>query len=227
MLYAMDMKTFFDMSYGLFVLGVVKEDGKPTGCTVNTVFQLTSEPATLAISLNRQNYTYEVLKKSGRVAVNILDQSTPMDLIGTFGFHSGRDTDKFAQVAWHTTPGGLPILDSHLCGWMECRVKHTLDLSTHTLFVVEVEDALRVGNGAVPPMTYEYYRVNKNGTVPKTAPHYIAPEKLAQDAPSKTWVCPICKYRYDGSQGPFENLPDDWKCPLCGAPKSAFVLEES
>lgn len=222
----MDMNAFFDMSYGLFILGALREDGTPTGCTVNTVFQLTSQPPTLAISLNHQNYTNEVLKGSGRVAVNILDQNTPMDVIGTFGFRSGRDTDKFAQAAHHATPGGLPVLDEHICGWMECQVRDTLELSTHTLFVVEVVDAQRVGGGAVPPMSYEYYRVNKNGTVPKTAPHYIAPEKLETSAiPVEKWVCSICKYEYTGSQGPFESLPDDWKCPLCGAPKSLFVRQ--
>ena len=73
-------------------------------------------------------------------------------------------------------------------------------------------------------MTYDYYRQVKKGTVPKTAPHYIAEEAAPAPAAEK-WVCTICSYEYDGSQGPFEALPDDWKCPLCGAPKSAFVKQ--
>ena len=216
----MDKKAFYDLSYGLFLLGVQDKD-RPTGCTVNTVFQITSEPPTLAISLNHQNYTNEVLKRTGRIAVNVLDQNAPMDLIGSFGFRSGRDTDKFAGVPYHLTPSGLPVLDEHLCGYFECRVKTSLELSTHTLFIVEVEEAQRPGSGSVPPMTYEYYRQVKKGTVPKTAPHYIAEEAAPAPAASK-WVCSICGYEYDGSQGPFESLPDDWKCPLCGAPKSVF-----
>lgn len=222
----MDMKTFFDMSYGLFILGAVK-DGRPTGCTVNTVFQITSEPPTLAISLNHQNYTNEVLKQTGRVCVNVLDQEAAMDVIGTFGFRSGRDTDKFAAVPHHRTEGGLPVLDEHVCGWFECRMKTSIELSTHTLFIVEVVDAQRCGAGRVPPMTYEYYRLNKNGTVPKTAPHYIAPEQLEQAPAADKWVCSLCGYEYDGGQGPFEDLPDDWKCPLCGAPKSLFVKKQA
>lgn len=216
----MDKKAFYDLSYGLFLLGVQDKD-RPTGCTVNTVFQITSEPPTLAISLNHQNYTNEVLKRTGRIAVNVLDQNAPMDLIGSFGFRSGRDTDKFAGVPYHLTPSGLPVLDEHLCGYFECRVKTSLELSTHTLFIVEVEEAQRPGAGSVPPMTYEYYRQVKKGTVPKTAPHYIAEEAAPAPAAGK-WVCSICGYEYDGSQGPFESLPDDWKCPLCGAPKSVF-----
>lgn len=216
----MDKKAFYDLSYGLFLLGVQDND-RPTGCTVNTVFQITSEPPTLAISLNHQNYTNEVLKRTGRIAVNVLDQNAPMDLIGGFGFRSGRDTDKFAGVPYHLTPGGLPVLDEHLCGYFTCRVKTSLELSTHTLFIVEVEEAQRPGAGSVPPMTYEYYRQVKKGTVPKTAPHYIAEEAAPAPAADK-WVCSICGYEYDGSQGPFASLPDDWKCPLCGAPKSVF-----
>ena len=39
----------------------------------------------------------------------------------------------------------------------------------------------------------------------------------------KQYVCPICGYVYDeAAGGPWEALPDDWKCPLCGADRSAF-----
>jgi rubredoxin len=44
--------------------------------------------------------------------------------------------------------------------------------------------------------------------------------------------CKICGYIYDPAEGdldgnippgtPFENLPEDWKCPVCGAPKEEF-----
>lgn len=217
----MDKKAFYDLSYGLFILGVVK-DGRPTGCTVNTVFQVTSDPPTLAICLNHQNYTNEILKQTGRLSVNLLDQEVPMDVIGGFGFRSGRDTDKFAGVAHHLTESGLPVLDGHICSYFECKVKTSLELSTHTLFIVEVADAVRPG-GQVPPMTYAYYHTVKNGTLPKTAPHYV--EEAPAPAPAaERWVCSICGYEYDGSQGPFADLPDGWKCPLCGAPKSVFEI---
>lgn len=37
------------------------------------------------------------------------------------------------------------------------------------------------------------------------------------------WVCPVCGYEYHGDEGPFEELPADWKCPLCKLPKDKFV----
>jgi len=49
------------------------------------------------------------------------------------------------------------------------------------------------------------------------------------------WVCTICQYVYDPAAGdpdngapegtPFEDLPEDWRCPLCGAEKDAFEKE--
>ena len=44
----------------------------------------------------------------------------------------------------------------------------------------------------------------------------------------KKYICPICGYVYDESKEgiKFEDLPDDWKCPLCGVPKSMFEKEE-
>ena len=46
------------------------------------------------------------------------------------------------------------------------------------------------------------------------------------------WECSICGYIYDPAIGdpdgnippntPFEKLPDDWACPVCGAPKDQF-----
>lgn len=46
------------------------------------------------------------------------------------------------------------------------------------------------------------------------------------------WLCPICNYVYDEEKGDmehnvspgtrFEDLPEQWECPICGAPKSDF-----
>ena len=214
----MDQTAFFDLSYGLFVLGTL-HDGKPTGCTVNTVTQVASQPPLLAVSVNHQNFTNQCLKTTGRATVSVLDQNAPMDVIGTFGFHSGRDTDKFAQVPHTAAPSGLPRLTEHVCAWFDCKVKTSLELSTHTLFILEVEDAGRL-SPASEPMTYAYYHQVKKGTVPKTAPHFVQEEPVPAAGPK--YVCPLCRYEYDGSSGPFEDLPDDWKCPICGAAKDLF-----
>ena len=166
----MDTKAFFDMSYGLYILGVM-DGNRPTGCTVNTVFQITSDPPVMAISCNHQNFTNEVIKRTGRVAVAILDQDTPLDTIGGFGFRSGREVDKFDGVEFVRTSGGLPVPKEHLCGWLECQVEGSFEGSTHTVFFARVVDCARTGGGTVPPMTYALYHDVKNGKTPPTAPH--------------------------------------------------------
>lgn len=42
------------------------------------------------------------------------------------------------------------------------------------------------------------------------------------------YICSVCGYVYDDAKEkvPFADLPDTWKCPLCGAPKSAFEPEK-
>ncbi len=50
------------------------------------------------------------------------------------------------------------------------------------------------------------------------------------------YVCTVCGYIYDPEQGDpdnnvepgtaFKDIPDDWECPICGAPKDDFELEE-
>ena len=44
----------------------------------------------------------------------------------------------------------------------------------------------------------------------------------------KKWKCSVCGYIYDEAKEgiPFEDLPEDWTCPQCGAPKSAFQVIE-
>ncbi len=218
----MNLSAFHDLTYGMFLLGTVK-DGKPTGCIVNTVVQVNKEPALLSVSVSHENYTNSVLKESKLASVNVLSQSASMDVIQTFGFQSGRDTDKFANLTYVPTADNLPVLEDGICGWFECRVKEFIELDHATLFILEVFEADRLGD-QVTPMTYAYYQMVKKGGIPKNAPgHTIPPEEGGPAGPK--YVCSVCGYVYDGSEGPFEFLPPDWKCPRCGAPKSAFVIQ--
>ena len=74
-------------------------------------------------------------------------------------------------------------------------------------------------------MTYAYYHNVIKGKSPKNAPTYIAEEASDKTAEAK-YVCSVCGYIYDGDI-PFEELPQDYKCPVCRQPKPAFVKKES
>jgi flavin reductase (DIM6/NTAB) family NADH-FMN oxidoreductase RutF/rubredoxin len=205
-----------NLSYGMFVLGT-KDGGRPTGCTVNSVIQVTSEPALIMACVNHRNFTNQCIKQSKGFSVSILSEEASGALIGTFGFRSGRDTDKFASVPYGLTGQGYPVLKLHTCGWLECTLESFTDLETHTLFIGSLTGAeSAVGN----PMTYAYYHRVVKGKAPVNAPIFEKPL-------DSLWTCPICGYQYDGSAGPFEDLPNSWRCPICGAEKGIFKLISS
>jgi len=230
----MNNRAFHKVSYGVYVVSSVK-DGKLNGQIANTVFQITSDPPTIAISINRQNLTHEFIEKSKVFSVSILSVDTPMTLIGNFGFKSGRDVEKFSDVKYEIGTTGAPILKKYTVAFVEARVKNSLDVGTHTLFIGEVVDT-GVLNDA-EPMTYAYYHTIKGGKSPKTAPTYIKEDKNTEDKPEesakmKKYRCRICGYIYNPEEGdpdsgispgtPFEDIPDDWVCPVCGATKDNF-----
>jgi flavin reductase (DIM6/NTAB) family NADH-FMN oxidoreductase RutF/rubredoxin len=219
------------LSYGLYVVTSRKGD-KLNGQIANTVFQITSEPPTIGISINRKNLTWEYIKDSGIFAVAVLCQDTPLPFIGRFGFRSGRDTDKMEGLQIKLGQTGAPIVLDNATAYLEARVVNQLDVGTHTIFVGEVVDAEVLTEKVC--MTYDYYQQVKRGMTPKTAPSYVA-EVKEKPASLLKRKCLVCGWMYDPAAGdraggiapgaPFDRLPDSWKCPVCGASKSDFVQE--
>ena len=204
----MNEKALFSLSYGLYVISS-HDNGKDVGCIANTLHQVTSSPIQLSITLNKDNYTEQVIEKTGKFSASILTQQVDMDVIRTFGFQSSKDNDKFSAVSFDHDVQGLPYLKEHIASYLSCKVVKQLDLGTHVLFIGEVVDAQVLSNEEV--MTYAYYHQVKNGTTPKNAPSY-------QETSEKTgWRCTICGYIYEG-----DPLPADFICPICKAPASVF-----
>lgn len=230
----MNVEAFFKITYGLFVVST-KSDNKLYGYVSNTVFQVTAEPARFAITCSKNNYTSDMIRQSGVFAISVLHKETRPDIIGTFGYRSGKDLDKFATFNFMTGKTGSPILLDDTVAWFECEVEHTIDVGSHLLFIGKVIDG-DVINPLAEPLTYTYYREVKKGKAPKNAPTYIDPEKLKQQAQEVVWekyYCTACGYIYDPAVGDpehgvpagtrFEDLPDDWVCPVCGTEKIDFA----
>jgi len=216
---------FHKIGYGLYI--VSSRDGdKRNGQIANTVFQVTSEPPKIAVALNKANLTHEMVQKGGVFGVSVLAQDTPLSFIGKFGFKSGREEDKFDGVKFQEGKLGVPLVLDHALALLEARVTQTLDVGSHTIFVAGVEDAIVLREGEA--MTYAYYHLVKGGKEPKTAPVYHEDE--AVNLPR--YKCERCGYIYDPETGdpvggippgtPFEEIPDTWVCPICGASKARF-----
>lgn len=206
----MNANVFRNLSYGVYAI-TCWDNGRPTGCIANSAMQITSSPATIAISINKNNYTHSCIEELGQFAISILKEDTSPSIIGTFGFNSGKDVNKFDDVAYEIKDF-LPIL-SDSCGYVVCKVIDKMEAGTHTVFLGEVTGGdISEGN----PMTYSYYHKVVKGKSPKNAPTYIPEEEV-----SGAYVCSVCGYIYDG-EVPFEELPEDYKCPICKQPKSVF-----
>jgi len=227
----MNPKALHSLSYGLYIVGSRKGD-KINAQIANTVIQVCSEPPTIAVTINKGNLTHEFIKASRVFAVSVLCQDAPLSLIGNFGFKSGRDSNKFDGVNYKLGETKSPIVLEHTVAHMEAKVVNEVDVGTHTIFIGELVAAEVLTEDE--PMTYAHYHQVKRGTTPKTAPSYVEDRNVKKEGESKLakYKCSVCGYVYDPEKGdpesdiapgtPFENLPDDWVCPVCGASKDEF-----
>jgi flavin reductase (DIM6/NTAB) family NADH-FMN oxidoreductase RutF len=164
-----DRRAFRDLSYGLYI--VTSLDGERlNGQIVNTVIQVTSDPARVAVIINKQNLTHEFISKSGFFGVSVLEESAPMTFLGPFGFRSGRDLDKLSQVQYKIDATGCPPVLEHALSVLEARVIDRIDLGTHTIFIGDTVYAEVLKEGR--PLTYRYYQEFLKGKAPATAPTF-------------------------------------------------------
>lgn len=233
----MNRNAYHKITYGLYVVSSTNGTQK-NGYVGNTVFQVTSQPARFAVACNKDNYTCGLIAHSQVFSISALQQDAKSELIGLFGYKSGRTENKFASVKYRIGQTGAPILLEDTLAWFDCKVVQTVDVGTHMLFVGEVVDCGPT-ESQEPPLTYAYYRDVKKGKSPRNAPTYLAPDpaESAIEAPvlSDKYTCPLCGYIYDPTVGDpdggiapgtrFEDIPEDWVCPICGASKADFVQQ--
>ncbi len=202
----MNKKAMYNLSYGLFVI-CAEKDGKDNGCITNTAMQVTSEPNRISVTINKANFTHDLVRDSGKFTVSIISEAASFDLFKHFGFQSGRDVNKFAGYsACRRAENGTMIITEGTNAYISASVVNTVDLGTHTMFIADVTDMDVLSD--VPSATYSYYQSNIK---PK-------PEDTGKRVDGKTvWRCKICGYEYVG-----EELPEDFICPICKHPASDF-----
>ena len=188
-----DLTALFNIGYGLYV--VTTNDGaRDNGLIVNTVSQVTNTPNRIAVTINKQNYSFHTIQKTGVLNVNCLDVSAPFSVFQRFGFQSGRTADKFEGLEILRSDNGLAFLPRYINSFMSLKVESFVDMDTHGMFICTVTEA-RVMSDA-DTMTYTYYQKNVK---PK-------PETEGKHG----FVCKVCGWIYEG-----DELPDDIICPLC------------
>jgi flavin reductase (DIM6/NTAB) family NADH-FMN oxidoreductase RutF len=141
---------FRRLSLGVYVIGV--SDGERRDAfTAAWIMQASFNPLLLAISINPDNASYELLHASGCFTVNVLKQNQ-LELARHFGTTSGRNLDKLARV--RTLPGraGTPILEESRA-YFECDLEGRTRAGDHELVLGRVVDG-RILDPKATPLTY-------------------------------------------------------------------------
>ncbi len=234
----MNTEAFFKITYGLYIVSS-GNDNVRSGYIANTAFQVTAEPPQIAIACNKDNYTASLIEENRAFSISILQQDSSPEIIGLFGYKSGKDNDKFSKTGYITGKTGVPIVTDESIAWFECKLVNQFDVGSHIIYIGEIiENDLLVTDGE--PLTYDYYRNVKKGKAPKNAPTYIKPESKSKPETGANlgpkYQCMVCDFIYDPVEGdpdggiapgtPFEDIPDDWICPVCGTEKSDFEVIE-
>ncbi|MGN0324411.1 MAG: flavin reductase [Oliverpabstia sp.] len=200
----MNKKAMYQLTYGLFVL-TARLGEKDNGCIINTAGQVTSTPNRISIAVNKDNFTHDMIMKSGRFNISILSEKAKFETFQHFGFQSGRTTDKFdGYQACKRSDNGIYYITEGTNAYISASVEQTIDLGSHTMFISSVEDMDVLSSD--PSATYAYYQ------------DFIKPKPEKKASGGKTaWRCTVCGYVYEG-----EELPSDFICPICKHPASDF-----
>lgn len=211
-----DSKVLRDFSYGVYVVSSLDGD-RHVGCVANSAMQITQNQ--IVVSLNHDNYTNSCIQKCGKFAVSVLDENIDPVVIGTFGYQSSRDVDKFTFIS-HDIVEDCAVLTGS-CGYLVCKVVDTMETETHTIFLGEIIGGMR--NSGFKPMTYAYYHEVVKGKAQVNFTSTLAddPRSLKK---KYVFVCQVCGYRVETDE---EELPEDFKCPICGKGREYFERQEN
>jgi len=206
----MDIQPLFKISHGLYIIGATELNGRLVGSCIDSVMVVESNPPQIIVSLGKISYTAEQILKTKRFFLSVLGKENPYPLIERFGFHTSRKMEKWANIP-HTLVNGLPALSDSIAG-IEVNVLDMKETKTHYVFLCAVENLFP--GSMKEPITYGEYQ---NHIQSKS-------NKERRTTMNKKYICTVCGYIYDEAvEGiPFTDLPEDYVCPVCGEPKSAF-----
>ena len=249
---AIDKSAFYAMGYGLYLL-TASDGTRDNGCIVDATMQSAASPAHITLSCMKQNFTPELIQETGTFNLSILPDDTPLEYFRHFGMQSGRNVDKFASEpaseansllnSMKRSENGL-LYDANSCGFISCKVIAMQDLGSHLQFTALVTQAQALSDK--PPITYAGYRARMKQQAAAAAGRTQTartPQEKSYNVPSNTdeaienknpkaeetkgetimtkWVCKVCGYIYEG-----EELPANFKCPVCGAGAEMFEKVE-
>ncbi len=241
----MDTNALNKLTYGVYVIASGNEKEK-NAFIATVAVQVTSQPVQIAIACNKNNYTAEFIEKFGNFSVSVIKREYAPALLGNFGFQSGRDIDKFAKYdciyGQNTLTNKLDV-GSHILYIGEVLDAKTLSLNESPLtyaYYHEVKRGVAPANaphGATSVNATQVIETRQGTSLQANDNQPNNSNNNNQNSTAmKKYVCSVCGYVYDPEKGDpdsgiapgtaFEDIPDDWSCPLCGVGKEDFEPQE-
>ena len=188
----------------------------------NSVIQISSsDPEKVLIALTKDTHSYTAIRENGIFTISVLSTDTPASVIGALGLVSGKNADKLKNIRHKVLIEGVPVVKENTCCWFLCKVISGMDVGQEMVFAAEIIAGSDSAIGT--PMTYDFYRSEMHGLSPVGSPTYVPPESTFDKSSGESFVCSVCGYVYSDPNFSFEELPDNWVCPVCKMPKKAFV----
>ena len=216
----MDKKAMYNLTYGLFIL-TARDGEKDNGCIINTACQVTTDPNRITICVNKNNFTHDIILKTGLFNISMLTEKSEFETYKHWGFRSGRTVDKVLPIYYIRADNGVIYIKDECNAYLSCKVVSSTDLGTHTLFLADVTDGAVFNSD--PSVTYAFYQKNIKPGAPAAPVSAVASaaasgsDSAAQAPVQKGGICTVCGYVYEG-----EELPADFICPWCNHDASYF-----
>jgi flavin reductase (DIM6/NTAB) family NADH-FMN oxidoreductase RutF len=121
-------------------------DGERNGMTTSWITQLSMEPVLIGIGVDNSAVTHRLISGSGAFTVNLWDAENTRVFV-KFSKPADDDGETLNERPVSTASTGAPVFDEAIA-WMDCEVRQSHDLGTHTLFIGEVVDASIVDDDA-------------------------------------------------------------------------------
>ncbi len=143
-------KPLEQMRSGIYIVTSAYKN-QPAGCTCVWVSRVSFDPPLLAVNLDPSRHTFAAIKQGKRFCINIMGESG-LKLSHHFGFTSGHDIKKFANVDYRRSESGSPILADAI-SYLDCELDQVVSLGDHMMVLGNLVDAAVQRDE--PPLVYD------------------------------------------------------------------------
>lgn len=159
------------LGYGVYLVGAPDNKGGSNAMLANLVMQVSSEPLMICMCIGKENLTHDQIAAGGKFNISVVGETADMEFLQTFGFSSGRDSDKMAGIQTKEF-NGFPTVVQNCVALLECEVSGQTDCGASTVYFANVLSTRNLAPGKA--MTSAYYYDVMSGKVSHKAPAWAA-----------------------------------------------------